>query len=100
MPKAIRIYQYGGPEVLRWEEVEVGDPGPGQLRVRQGAVGLNYIDVYHRTGLYPLPSLPWTLGMEGAGRVEAVGEGVAVPAPPVFRRRASPVACHARSAKW
>ena len=77
MPKAIRIYQYGGPEVLRWEEVEVGDPGPGQLRVRQGAVGLNYIDVYHRTGLYPLPSLPWTLGMEGAGRVEAVGESVA-----------------------
>ncbi|MFZ1643608.1 MAG: quinone oxidoreductase [Candidatus Contendobacter sp.] len=76
MPKAIRIHQYGGPEVLRWEEVEVGDPGPGQLRVRQAAVGLNYIDVYHRTGLYPLPSLPWTLGMEGAGRVEAVGEGV------------------------
>jgi NADPH2:quinone reductase len=77
MPKAIRIHEYGGPEVLRWEEVEVGDPGPGQLRVRHGAVGLNYIDVYHRTGLYPLPSLPWTLGMEGAGWVEAVGEGVA-----------------------
>ncbi|MDS4019609.1 MAG: quinone oxidoreductase [Candidatus Competibacter sp.] len=76
MPKAIRIHEYGGPEVLRWEEVDVGDPGPGQLRVRHGAVGLNYIDVYHRTGLYPLPSLPWTLGMEGAGRVEAVGEGV------------------------
>lgn len=76
MPKAIRIHEYGGPEVLRWEEVEVGEPGPGQLRVRHGAVGLNYIDVYHRTGLYPLPSLPWTLGMEGAGRVEAVGEGV------------------------
>jgi NADPH2:quinone reductase len=77
MPKAIRIHEYGGPEVLRWEEVEVGDPAPGQLRVRQAAVGLNYIDVYHRTGLYPLPSLPWTLGMEGAGQVEAVGEGVA-----------------------
>jgi NADPH2:quinone reductase len=77
MLKAIRIHEYGGPEVLRWEEVEVGDPGPGQLRVRHGAVGLNYIDVYHRTGLYPLPSLPWTLGMEGAGWVEAVGEGVA-----------------------
>lgn len=76
MPKAIRIHQYGGPEALRWEEVEVGDPGPGQIRVRHGAVGLNYIDVYHRTGLYPLPSLPWTLGMEGAGQVEAVGEGV------------------------
>ena len=76
MPKAIHIHEYGGPEVLRWEEVEVGDPGPGQLRVRHAAVGLNYIDVYHRTGLYPLPSLPWTLGMEGAGKVEAVGEGV------------------------
>ena len=76
MPKAIRIHEYGGPEALRWEEVEVGAPGPGQLRVRHGAVGLNYIDVYHRTGLYPLPSLPWTLGMEGAGQVEAVGEGV------------------------
>ncbi len=76
MPKAIRIHEYGGPEVLRWEEAEVGEPGPGQLRVRHAAVGLNYIDVYHRTGLYPLPSLPWTLGMEGAGKVEAVGEGV------------------------
>ncbi|MDG4597642.1 MAG: quinone oxidoreductase [Candidatus Contendobacter sp.] len=76
MSKAIRIHQHGGPEALRWEEVEVGDPGPGQLRVRHGAIGLNYIDVYHRTGLYPLPALPWTLGMEGAGRVEAVGEGV------------------------
>ncbi|MCP5197786.1 MAG: quinone oxidoreductase [Gammaproteobacteria bacterium] len=76
MSKAVRIHEYGGPEVLRWEEVEVGDPGPGQLRVRHAAIGLNYIDVYHRTGLYPLPSLPWTLGMEGAGRVEAIGEGV------------------------
>ena len=76
MSKAIRIHEYGGPEVLRWEDVEVGAPGPGQLRVRHAAVGLNYIDVYHRTGLYPLPSLPWTLGMEGAGQVEAVGEGV------------------------
>ncbi|HOW75051.1 MAG TPA: quinone oxidoreductase [Candidatus Competibacteraceae bacterium] len=76
MPKAIRIHEYGGPEVLRWEDVEVGDPGAGQLRIRHAAIGLNYIDIYHRTGLYPLPSLPWTLGMEGAGRVEAVGEGV------------------------
>ncbi|CDI01150.1 Quinone oxidoreductase [Candidatus Competibacter denitrificans Run_A_D11] len=76
MPKAIRIHQPGGPEVLRWEDVEIGDPGPDQVRIRHGAVGLNYIDVYHRTGLYPLPSLPWTLGMEGAGRIEAVGEGV------------------------
>ena len=76
MTHAIRIHEYGGPEVLRWEEVAVGDPGPGELRIRHGAIGLNYIDVYHRTGLYPLPALPWTLGMEGAGRVEAVGTGV------------------------
>ncbi len=76
MSKAIRVHQYGGPETLRWEDVEVGDPGPGQIRIRHGAVGLNYIDVYHRTGLYPLPALPWILGMEGAGRVEAVGDGV------------------------
>lgn len=76
MAKAIRIHEYGGPEVMRWEEVEIGEPGPGQLRVRQGAVGLNYIDIYHRTGLYSLPALPWTLGMEGAGQVEAVGDGV------------------------
>ena len=76
MSKAIRIHEYGGPEVLRWEDVNVDEPSAGQLRIRQAAIGLNYIDVYHRTGLYPLPSLPWTLGMEGAGRVEAVGEGV------------------------
>jgi NADPH2:quinone reductase len=76
MSKAIRIHEHGGPEVLRWEDVEVGEPAPGQIRIRQGAVGLNYIDIYHRTGLYPLPSLPWTLGMEGAGTVEVVGEGV------------------------
>lgn len=76
MAKAIRIHEYGGPEVMRWEEVEIGEPGPGQLRVRHGAIGLNYIDVYHRTGLYALPALPWTLGMEGAGLVEAVGAGV------------------------
>ena len=76
MPKAIRIHQYGGPEALCWDEVEISDPGPGQLRIRHAAVGLNYIDVYHRTGLYPLPALPWTLGMEGAGTVEAVGAGV------------------------
>jgi len=75
MPFAIRIHQTGGPEVLRWEEVAVGDPGPGEARVRHSAVGLNYIDTYHRSGLYPLP-LPAGLGMEGAGVVEAVGEGV------------------------
>ena len=75
MPHAIRIHQTGGPEVLKWEEIEVGSPGPGQVRLRQTVVGLNYIDVYHRTGLYPVP-LPAILGTEGAGAVEAVGEGV------------------------
>jgi NADPH2:quinone reductase len=75
MPHAIRVHKVGGPDVLQWEEVEVGDPGPGQIRLRQEAVGLNFIDVYHRTGLYPQP-LPFTPGTEGAGVVEAVGEGV------------------------
>ena len=75
MTHAIRIHAHGGPEVLRWEPVEVGDPGPGQARVRMQAVGLNFIDVYHRSGLYPLP-LPAVLGVEGAGVVEAVGAGV------------------------
>jgi len=75
MPSAIRIHEVGGPEVLKWEEVEVGDPGRGQIRLRQEAAGLNFIDVYHRTGLYPQP-LPFTPGVEGAGVVEAVGDGV------------------------
>ena len=75
MPFAIRFHQTGGPEVLRWEEVAVGDPAPGEARVRHQAVGLNYIDTYHRSGLYPLP-LPSGLGTEGAGIVEAVGAGV------------------------
>ncbi|GAB4346010.1 MAG: quinone oxidoreductase [Gammaproteobacteria bacterium] len=76
MPHAIRIHATGGPEQMQWEEVEVARPGPGEAHVRHEAVGLNYIDVYHRTGLYPLPELPATLGLEGAGVVEAVGEGV------------------------
>jgi NADPH:quinone reductase len=76
MTHAIRIHETGGPEVMRWESIEVGDPGPGEVRLRQTAVGLNFIDVYFRTGLYPLPSLPGVLGMEAAGEVEAVGEGV------------------------
>ena len=74
--QAIRFHETGGPGVLRLESVEVGDPGPGQARVRHEAVGLNFIDTYHRTGLYPLP-LPSGIGLEGAGVVEAVGEGVA-----------------------
>jgi len=75
MPKAIRIHETGGPEVLRWEEVEVGRPGSGEALIRQTAIGLNFIDTYHRTGLYPLP-LPAVLGMEGAGMVEEVGADV------------------------
>ena len=75
MPYAMRIYENGGPEKLRWEEVQVGAPGEGQVRVRNTAVGLNFIDTYQRSGLYPLP-LPFTLGSEGAGVVEAVGPKV------------------------
>ena len=75
MPKAIRIYKHGGPEVMRWEEVEVGEPGPGEVRVRHTAIGLNFIDVYDRTGLYPL-DLPSGLGREAAGVVEARGRSV------------------------
>jgi len=75
MPKAIRFHQPGGPEVLVWEDIKVGDPGPGEVRVRHSAVGVNYIDIYHRTGLYKL-ALPSGIGMEGAGVVEAVGPGV------------------------
>jgi len=75
MPFAIRMRQVGGPEVMCWEEVEVGDPAPTEARVRHAAVGLNYIDIYHRTGLYPLP-LPSGLGLEAAGVVEAVGTAV------------------------
>lgn len=73
--KAIRINRTGGPEVMEYVDVEVGEPGPGEARVRQHAIGLNFIDVYFRTGLYPMP-LPAGLGQEGAGVVEAVGEGV------------------------
>jgi len=75
MAKAIRLTRTGGPEVLEYVDVEVGEPGPGEARVRQHAIGLNFIDVYFRTGLYPMP-LPSGLGQEGAGVVEAVGEGV------------------------
>jgi NADPH2:quinone reductase len=75
MSHAIRIHQTGGPEVLQWEEVEVVEPGPGQVKLRQEAAGLNFIDVYHRTGLYK-QELPFTPGVEGAGVVEAVGPGV------------------------
>ena len=73
--KAIRIAETGGPEVMKLVDVEVGPPGPGQVRVRQTAIGLNYIDTYHRSGLYPL-QFPSGLGLEAAGVVEEVGEGV------------------------
>src|SRR3979411_2576723 len=75
MPKAIRFYQPGGPEVLVWEEVPVGKPGPGEARVRHTAVGLNYVDIYIRRGLYPVP-LPSGLGTEAAGVVEEVGPDI------------------------
>lgn len=73
--KAVQIEAFGGPENLKFVDMEVGEPGPGQIRIRHEAIGLNYIDIYQRTGVYPL-KLPVTLGMEGAGVVEAVGEGV------------------------
>ena len=76
MSKAIVIHETGGPELMRWEDHDPGKPGPGEVRLHQEAVGLNYIDVYHRTGLYPLPVMPAVLGLEGAGVVEMVGAEV------------------------
>jgi Zn-dependent alcohol dehydrogenase len=75
MPDAIQIRRTGGPEVLNWTPIEVGEPGSGQVRLRQAAAGLNYIDVYHRTGYYSQP-LPFIPGLEGAGTVEAIGRDV------------------------
>jgi len=76
MAYAIRIHQHGGPEVMKWEPVDVGAPAAGQIKLKQHAVGLNYIDTYHRSGLYNLGSLPVVIGSEGAGEVVAVGAGV------------------------
>lgn len=76
MTHAIRIHKTGGPEVLIWEEIPLDKPGQGEVRIRHTAIGLNYIDTYHRSGLNPLP-LPTTIGMEAAGVVEGVGPGVA-----------------------
>ena len=76
MAHAIRIHETGGPEVMKWEQVDIGDPGEGQVRLKQTAAGLNYIDVYFRTGTYPQETMPFTPGMEGAGEVVAVGAGV------------------------
>ena len=75
MTHAIRIHEHGGPEVLKWEAVEVGNPGEKEIRIRHTAIGLNYIDTYHRTGLYKIP-LPTVIGREAAGVVEAVGSAV------------------------
>ncbi|MCC7346353.1 MAG: quinone oxidoreductase [Variibacter sp.] len=76
MVAAVRIHKNGGPEVLTYEEIEVGQPGPGQIRIKQHACGVNFIDTYFRSGLYPAPSLPFVNGSEGAGEVIAVGSGV------------------------
>ena len=76
MVHGIRVHSVGGPDRLVWEEIQVGEPGPGEVRIKQHAAGLNFIDVYHRTGLYKLPSLPAVIGMEGAGEVAALGAGV------------------------
>jgi NADPH2:quinone reductase len=76
MPKAIRFYKNGGPDVFRWEDVTLGDPGPGEARITHKAVGLNFIDCYFRSGLYAPPSFPSGVGVEGAGVVDAVGRGV------------------------
>lgn len=75
MVHAIRLHETGGPEVMKWEEVEVGDPGPGEIRVRQSHAGLNFIDVYLRSGARPIP-LPNGMGLEGAGTITALGDGV------------------------
>lgn len=76
MVHGVRLHAVGGPDQFVWEKIDVGAPGPGEVRIRQRAVGLNYIDVYHRTGLYPLAALPAVIGMEGAGEVMALGDGV------------------------
>jgi NADPH2:quinone reductase len=76
MTYAIKIHKTGGPDVLSWEEYDPGTPGQGEVRIIHEAVGLNFIDVYHRTGLYPLSSFPTVLGLEGAGKIDMVGEGV------------------------
>jgi NADPH:quinone reductase len=76
MTHAIRIHAHGGPEVLSWDEIEVGPPGPNEVHIKQRACGLNFIDTYHRSGLYKLASLPAVIGMEGAGDVTAVGAAV------------------------
>ena len=96
MSGAIVVREAGGPEVLLWEDRDVPEPGPGEALIRQSAVGLNYIDVYHRTGLYPQP-LPFTPGVEGAGVVEAVGAGVTTVRPGDRVGYAGPIGGYAES---
>ncbi|MES0046909.1 MULTISPECIES: quinone oxidoreductase [unclassified Mesorhizobium] len=79
--KAIRVHRHGGPDVLAYEDVDIGQPGPGEVRVRNRAVGLNFVDIYFRTGEYAPPALPFIPGNEGAGEIVAVGEGVSGFAP-------------------
>jgi NADPH:quinone reductase len=76
MSKAVRVHEYGGPEVLRWEDIPAPAPGPDEVLIVQEAIGVNFIDIYYRTGLYKLPTLPAVLGMEGAGRIKSVGSNV------------------------
>ena len=75
MTHVIRIHEHGGPDVMKWETIDVGDPGEKEIRVRHTAVGLNYIDTYHRSGLYKIP-MPSVIGREAAGVVEAIGSAV------------------------
>lgn len=76
MVKAIRVYELGGPEVLKWEDIEIGDPKEGEIRVKNTAIGVNFIDIYYRTGVYKVPEIPFTPGVEAVGVVTAVGSGV------------------------
>jgi NADPH:quinone reductase len=95
MSKAIRIHANGGPEVMKWEDVPTPEPGPGEALIRQRAVGLNYIDVYFRTGLYKAPCMPLIIGQEGAGEVTAVGNGVTVVKPGDRVAYAGPIGAYA-----
>jgi NADPH:quinone reductase len=95
MSKAIRIHANGGPEVMKWEDVPTPEPGPGEALIRQRAVGLNYIDVYFRTGLYKAPCMPLIIGQEGAGEVTAVGNAVTVVKPGDRVAYAGPIGAYA-----
>ncbi len=97
MVKAVRIHEFGDVDVLKWEDIEVGDPGPGELRLRHTVIGFNFLDIAVRKGIYPvLPELPSVLGTEAAGVVEAVGDGVSgtsrkVTGWPMLRRSPAPM---------